>query len=43
MHIAMGNYYYLVQLEKEPLIVANYFKKVLKQMSEPICTFKLYQ
>ena len=42
VHLSMGNYYYMTQLEEEPHTVANYLKRVLKYMGEPLCTFKLY-
>lgn len=38
----MGNYSYLTQLEDDPHVVANFLKKVLKYMGEPLCTFDLY-
>jgi hypothetical protein len=38
----MGNYYYLTQLNEEPHVVANFLKKILKYMGEPLCTFALY-
>ena len=43
MHFSLENYYYLKELENNPHVVANYFKKFLKEMSEPLCTFPLYQ
>jgi hypothetical protein len=42
VHVTMGNYYYLTLLKEEPHVVANYLKKVLKYMGEPLCTFSLY-
>ena len=39
MHIAMGNYYFLTQLSKEPHVVANFMKKILNNMAEPLCPF----
>ena len=42
VHVTMGNYYYLTLLKEEPHVVANYLKKVLKYMGEPLCTFALY-
>ena len=38
----MGNYSYLTQLKDEPHVVANFLKKVLKYMGEPLCTYDLY-
>lgn len=38
----MGNNYYLTQLSEEPHVVANYLKKVLKYMGEPLCCYNLY-
>ncbi len=38
----MGNYYYVTLLKQEPHVVANFLKKVLKYMGEPLCTFPLY-
>lgn len=40
--MSLGNYYYLTEENVEPHAVANYFKKILYSMSEPLCTFKLY-
>jgi hypothetical protein len=40
--MSMGNYYYLTKLKDDPHVVANYLKKILKYMGEPLCTFKLY-
>ena len=42
VHLTMGNYYYLTQLKDDPHVVANFLKKVLKYMGEPLCTFALY-
>ena len=42
IHLTMGNFYYLTQLSEEPHVVANYLKKVLKNMGEPLCTYSLY-
>ena len=42
-HLIMGNYFYLTELEDQPHIVACFLKKVLRNMGEPICTFRLYQ
>ena len=42
MHVVMGNYFYLTQLQTEPHVVSNFLKKVLKYMGEPLCTYKLY-
>ena len=38
----MANYFYLTQLADSPHVVANFLKKVLKYMGEPLCTFALY-
>lgn len=43
VHIQMGNYYYLQLLKEEPHVVANFLKKVLKYMGEPLCTYNLYE
>jgi hypothetical protein len=42
VHISMGNFFYLTLLKQEPHVVANFLKKVLKYMGEPLCTFALY-
>jgi hypothetical protein len=42
VHLSMGNYYYLRELENEPLVVAGFLKKVLNCMAEPLCTFQNY-
>jgi len=38
----MQNYYYLTELKEEPHAVSNYLKKVLREMSEPLCPYDLY-
>lgn len=40
-HIALGDYNYIFN-ERDPKIVAFYFKSVLKYMEEPLCTYKHY-
>jgi hypothetical protein len=42
VHINLGNYYYITDENIGPHIVANFFKKVLNCMSEPLCTYRLY-
>lgn len=42
VHMQFGNYYILNEFSHEPHVVANYLKKILKSMGEPLCTFKLY-
>lgn len=42
MHLQNGNYYIMTQMVEEPHVVANFFKKVLYYMGEPLCTYKLY-
>lgn len=42
IHLQLGNYYILTQMVNDPHAVANYLKRVLKYMGEPLCTFKLY-
>ena len=42
LNMIMGNYYYLTEMIGEPHAVACFFKKVLRCMGEPLCTFKLY-
>jgi hypothetical protein len=42
IHISTGNYSYITELEKDPHVVANFLKKVLKYMGEPLCTYDLY-
>lgn len=37
-HISFGNYQYMHQCN-DPVLVANYFKCVLKYMAEPLCTY----
>ena len=41
IHLAMRNYSFLTNV-KDPHIVSNYFKTLMREMSEPICTFNLY-
>jgi hypothetical protein len=40
--MSMGNYYYLTLIKDEPHVVANFLKKALKYMGEPLCTYALY-
>jgi len=40
--MSIGNYDFLNRV-KEPYAVATYFKNVLKNMGEPLCTFDLYE
>lgn len=42
VHMTMGNYSYLTQLTSEPHVPANFLKKVLKHMGEPLCSYDLY-
>lgn len=42
MHISLENFYYLTELEEEPLVVSSFLTRILKEMSEPLCTFELY-
>ena len=42
IHMSMGNYFFLTKLNNAPHVVACYLKKILRQMGEPLCTFKLY-
>lgn len=42
IHLTMGNYFYLTEMGKEPNVAANFLKKVLSNMKEPLCTFDLY-
>eukprot|EP00347_Sterkiella_histriomuscorum_P023598 403334044 len=43
IHLQMGNYYILNEMTQDgPHAVANYLKKILKYMGEPLCTYKLY-
>ena len=41
-HITQGNYYFLTTLSEEPHVVANFLKKILRNMGEPLCTYALY-
>lgn len=40
-HMYKGDYYYLTNI-KDPLTVAVFFKKILREMGEPLCTFDSY-
>ena len=40
-HISFGDYKYIYTI-KNPNIVGNYFKSVLKYMEEPLCTHSRY-
>lgn len=42
IHMQMGNYYIMSQMSDQPHVVANFLKKVMKYMGEPLCSFKLY-
>ena len=41
IHLAMRNYSFIASI-KDPNIVSNYFKILLREMSDPICPFSLY-
>ena len=41
VHIAMEDYSF-IQTIKDPNVVSNYFKILLRNMSDPICPFPLY-
>lgn len=41
VHIAMRNYSYIATI-KDPNIVSNYFKILLREMSVPVCPYHLY-
>jgi len=41
VNIAMNNYAHIATIE-DPNIVSNYFKILLREMSDPICPFNLY-
>jgi hypothetical protein len=38
----LGDYFYLTEIGQDPHVVANFLKKVLYCMKEPLCTYKLY-
>lgn len=40
-HLMLKNYAHIFTI-KDPSIVANYFKSVLKYMQEPLCTYQAY-
>lgn len=42
IHLSHGNYHYLNTILDDPYLVANHMKRVLREMAEPLCTFKLY-
>ena len=41
VHIAMEDYSF-IQTVKDPNVVSNYFKILLRNMSDPICPYSLY-
>ena len=41
IHLAMKDYSFIAGI-KDPNIVSNYFKILLREMSDPICPFGLY-
>lgn len=43
INISMRNYAILENLKNEPHAVANFLKMVLREMSEPLCPFYLYE
>eukprot|EP00350_Pseudokeronopsis_sp_OXSARD2_P005054 CAMPEP_0170540726 /NCGR_PEP_ID=MMETSP0211-20121228/674_1 /TAXON_ID=311385 /ORGANISM="Pseudokeronopsis sp., Strain OXSARD2" /LENGTH=252 /DNA_ID=CAMNT_0010843237 /DNA_START=769 /DNA_END=1524 /DNA_ORIENTATION=- len=42
IHLSLGDYYYLTEMIGEPHVAANFLKRVLNSMKEPLCTYKLY-
>jgi hypothetical protein len=40
-HLSMGNYHRLTHI-KNPHVVSNYWKIMMREMSEPICPFDHY-
>ena len=41
VNIAMNNYSHIATIE-DPNIVSNYFKILLREMSDPVCPYHLY-
>lgn len=41
IHLSQNNFYYLKSV-KNPHIVSNYWKKLMREMQDPICPFDLY-
>ena len=41
VHLAMANYHHITQVAS-PNVVTNYFKLMMREMSDPICPFNLY-
>lgn len=41
VHLAMRNYSYIDTI-KDPNIVSNYFKILIRKMDDPICPYYLY-
>ena len=41
IHLSFQNYHRITQIEN-PNIISNYFKKLLREMSEPLCPFSHY-
>ena len=42
IHLAMQNYSYITEV-KDANVVANYFKKLLRKMPDPLCPFNVYE
>ena len=42
IHLSHGNYHYLNTILNDPYLVANHIKRILREMAEPLCTYKLY-
>lgn len=42
VHLSHANYHYLETIKDDPFQVANHIKRVLREMAEPLCTYKLY-
>ena len=42
LHMSQGNYSYLAKV-REPHTVSNYWKRVLREMKEPLIPFNLYR
>ena len=41
-HLSHGNFHYLNTILADPYLVANHIKRILREMAEPLCTYKLY-
>jgi hypothetical protein len=42
IHFSKGNYSIIAEYSDNPHEVANFFKQMLRELSEPVCPYSLY-